>query len=293
MQLATTQRRKSLKQQVEKALNEGVVKGELKELFEEWLDNFNVGDKTKEISLKIQDQLKNTKHEGILKHIWEARDMFTKPSHWIIGGDGWAYDIGYGGLDHVIAMAEDVNILVLDTEVYSNTGGQSSKATPVGSVAKFAASGKKTVKKDLGRMAMTYGYAYVASVAMGANRNHLIKVLKEAEAYPGPSLIIAYAPCINHGLKAGMGKSQREENLAVNAGYWPLYRFDPRLKNQGKNPFQLDSREPDGTLREFIKNEVRYDSLTRSFPEEAKRLHKKLEEDVEERYRTYKKMAEE
>jgi pyruvate-ferredoxin/flavodoxin oxidoreductase len=190
-------------------------------------------------------------------------------------------------------MGHDVNILVLDTEVYSNTGGQSSKATPVGSVAKFAYSGKKTVKKDLGRMAITYGYVYVASVAMGANKNHLIKVLKEAESYPGPSLVIAYAPCINHGIKQGMGKSQNEEKLAVQSGYWPLYRFDPRLKDEGKNPFQLDSKEPDGTLPEFIKNEIRYNSLERSFPEEAKRLQKLLEEDVEERYKTYKKMAEE
>ncbi len=293
MNLATSQRRDNLKQKVEKTLNDGTVEGELKELFQEWLNNFNNGDKSKEISLKIQEKLKDTKHDGVMKHIWEARDMFTKPSHWIIGGDGWAYDIGYGGVDHVIAMGHDVNILVLDTEVYSNTGGQSSKATPVGSVAKFAYSGKKTVKKDLGRMAMTYGYVYVASVAMGANKNHLIKVLKEAENYPGPSLVIAYAPCINHGIKQGMGKSQNEEKLAVQSGYWPLYRFDPRLKDEGKNPFQLDSKEPDGTLPEFIKNEIRYNSLERSFPEEAKRLQKLLEEDVEERYKTYKKMAEE
>ena len=291
MQLATSQRRENLKQKVKKALEKGVVTGEIKELFEEWLKNFNIGDKTKEISLKIQEKIKDLKHEDIMVKIWEARDMFTKPSHWIIGGDGWAYDIGFGGLDHVIAMAQDVNILVLDTEVYSNTGGQSSKATPIGSVAKFAASGKKTVKKDLGLMAMTYGYVYVASVAMGANKNHLIKVLKEAESYPGPSLIIAYAPCINHGIKLGMGKSQNEEKLAVNSGYWPLYRYNPSLAEEGKNPFQLDSKEPDGSLREFIMGEIRYNTLTRSFPEEAKRLHQKLEEDVETRYKKYRNMA--
>jgi len=176
--------------------------------------------------------------------------------------------------------------------VYSNTGGQSSKATPVGAVAKFAASGKKTKKKDLGRMAMTYGYVYVASVAMGANKNQLIRALREAESYPGPSLIIAYAPCINHGIRAGMGKSQHEEKLAVETGYWPLYRYDPRRKAEGKNPFQLDSKEPDGKLHEFIMGEVRYNVLERTFPEEAEKLHRELEKDVLERYEQYKKMAE-
>ncbi|MCJ7570832.1 MAG: thiamine pyrophosphate-dependent enzyme, partial [Candidatus Thermoplasmatota archaeon] len=202
------------------------------------------------------------------------------------------YDIGYGGLDHVLAMGEDINILVLDTEVYSNTGGQSSKATPIGSVAKFAASGKKTKKKDLGLIAMSYGYVYVASVAMGANKNQLIKAMTEAENYPGPSLIIAYAPCISHGIKKGMGKTQEEEKLAVKSGYWPLYRYDPRLKEEGKNPFQLDYEAPDGSLHEFIMGEVRYNSLTRTFPEEAEKLHKKLEEDINERYTKYKNMTE-
>jgi pyruvate-ferredoxin/flavodoxin oxidoreductase len=176
--------------------------------------------------------------------------------------------------------------------VYSNTGGQSSKATPIGSVAKFAASGKKTVKKDLGLIAMSYGYVYVASVAMGANKNQLLKALQEADSYNGPSLIIAYAPCINHGIKAGMNKSQEEEKLAVEAGYWPLYRYDPRLAADGKNPFQLDSKEPNGKIREFLMGEVRYHTLTQSFPEEAERLHKALAEDVVKRYRKYKLMAE-
>ncbi len=292
MHLATTQRRKHLKMKVQKAIEEEKVDSELKNLFEDWIDNFNEGDKTKELSLKIQEKLKDSEHKGIFKDIWESRDMFTKPSHWIIGGDGWAYDIGYGGLDHVIAMDKDVNILVLDTEVYSNTGGQSSKATPVGSVAKFAFSGKKTVKKDLGRMAMTYGYVYVASVSMGANKGQLMKALKEAETYKGPSLVIAYAPCINHGIKEGMGRSQNEEKLAVETGYWPLYRYDPRLKEEGKNPFQLDSKEPNGKLHDFLMGEIRYNTLYRSFPDEAKRLHKILEESVNERYKTYKKMAE-
>lgn len=292
MHLGTTQRRKNLKMKVEQAINERKIKEELKDLFGEWLDNFNSGDKSKELSLKIQEKLKNIDRQDIVEEIWESRDMFTKPSHWIIGGDGWAYDIGYGGLDHVIAMGQDVNILVLDTEVYSNTGGQSSKATPIGSVAQFAASGKKTVKKDLGRMAMTYGYVYVASVAMGANKNQLMKAIKEAESYPGPSLIIAYAPCINHGIKAGMGKSQNEEKLAVDCGYWPLYRYDPRLKDEDKNPFQLDYKGPNGKLHDFLMGEVRYNTLYRTFPDEAKRLHKLLEKDVNERYKTYKKMAE-
>jgi len=226
-----------------------------------------------------------------LAEILAMRDLFTKKSVWVLGGDGWAYDIGYGGLDHVAAMNEDVNVLVLDTEVYSNTGGQSSKSTPTGSVAKFAESGKKTKKKDLGRMLMTYGYVYVATVAMGANKQQCLKAIAEAESYPGPSIVIAYAPCINQGLKKGMGKSQEEEKLAVECGYWPLYRFDPRLAAQGKNPFQLDSKEPTGSLQDFLMGEVRYASLVQSFPEEAKRLHAQLAVDVKERYEIYKKMA--
>jgi pyruvate-ferredoxin/flavodoxin oxidoreductase len=226
----------------------------------------------------------------LLSDILARKDYLTKKSIWIIGGDGWAYDIGYGGLDHVIATGYDVNILVLDTEVYSNTGGQSSKSTPTGAVAKFAAAGKPTRKKDLGRMAMTYGYAYVASVAMGANKNQFMKALVEAESYQGTSLIIAYAPCINHGIN--MGKSQNEEKKAVESGYWPLYRFDPRLKPEGKNPFILDSKEPTGDFKEFLMGEVRYSSLTRTFPEKAETLFKKAEEDMKDRYKTYKHMAE-
>ncbi len=235
---------------------------------------------------------KEAKGSPALGEILAMRDLFTKKSVWVIGGDGWAYDIGYGGLDHVAAMSEDVNVLVLDTEVYSNTGGQSSKSTPTGSVAKFAESGKKTKKKDLGRMLMTYGYVYVAAVAMGANKQQCLKAIVEAESYPGPSVVIAYSPCINQGLKKGMGKSQEEEKLAVEAGYWPLYRFDPRLAAEGKNPFQLDSKEPTGNLQDFLMGEVRYASLVQSFPEEAKRLHAQLAVDVKERWEIYKKMAE-
>lgn len=287
MNLATSQRRAWLKMKVEKAINDGAVSGEVKDLFQEWVDNYFDGDKSKELSLKIQGKL-----DG-LDEIASAKDLFTKPSHWIFGGDGWAYDIGYGGLDHVMAMGHDVNVLVVDTEVYSNTGGQSSKATPIGSVAQFAASGKKTVKKDLGKMFMSYGYVYVASVSMGANKNHVLKAFKEAESYPGPSIIIAYAPCINHGIKdGGMGKSQNEEAKAVECGYWFQYRFDPRLKEEGKNPFQLDSKEPDfSKLHDFLMGEVRYNRLTMEFPEEAERLHKMLIENQKDRYKDYVRMA--
>ena len=291
MVLATIQRRNKLADLIKKALDEKKLNGEFKESFVGWLENKDDPEKSKEFGDNIKALLKDDHEDPILNEIWEARTMLTKKSIWSVGGDGWAYDIGYGGLDHVLAMGEDINILVFDTEVYSNTGGQSSKATPIGSVAKFAASGKKTKKKDLGLMAMTYGYVYVASVAMGANKNQCLKALKEAESYPGPSLIIAYAPCINHGIKKGMGKTQEEEKLAVDSGYWPLYRYDPRLANEGKNPFQLDSKEPDGSIREFIMGEVRYNSLTRTFPKEAEKLHKKLAEDVNERYKRYKKLS--
>ena len=194
-----------------------------------------------------------------VKDVAERLDFLVKRSNWAFGGDGWAYDIGYGGLDHVIASGEDINIFVVDTEVYSNTGGQSSKATPTAAVAKFAASGKKVKKKDLGMIATTYGYVYVAQIALGANPNQAIKAIKEAESYPGPSLIIAYAPCINHGIKSkgNMANSIAEEKKAVETGYWHLWRFDPSLKEEGKNPFTLDSKEPTGTVREFLEGENR------------------------------------
>jgi pyruvate-ferredoxin/flavodoxin oxidoreductase len=291
MVLSITQRRNKLADLIKEALDKKLVSGETKEAFEKWLEFKDDADGSKEWGDKIKQNLENNHSDKLLSQIWNEKTMLTKKSIWSVGGDGWAYDIGYGGLDHVLAMNEDINILVFDTEVYSNTGGQSSKATPIGSVAKFAASGKKTKKKDLGVMAMTYGYVYVASVAMGANKNQLIKAIKEAESYPGPSLIITYAPCINHGIRAGMGKTQNEEKLAVESGYWPLYRYDPRLADEGKNPFQLDSKEPNGTIREFIMGEIRYNSLTRTFPKEAERLHKKLEEDVNSRYKKYSKMA--
>jgi len=294
MSLAVTQRRNKLADLVGEALK-GELSAELKEAFQLWLDHMQDGEKSKTYGGKIEEILeaelfeKKSPASPLLYEILNRSDYLTKKSIWVFGGDGWAYDIGYGGLDHVIATGYDVNILVLDTEVYSNTGGQSSKSTPTGAVAKFAASGKPTRKKDLGRMAMTYGYVYVASVAMGANKNQVLKAILEAESYPGPSLIIAYAPCINHGIN--MSRSQHEEKLAVEAGYWPLYRFDPRLKEEGKNPFILDSKEPTGNFKEFLMGEVRYSSLTRTFPEAAEKLFEKAEKDMKDRFETYKKLA--
>jgi pyruvate-ferredoxin/flavodoxin oxidoreductase len=226
---------------------------------------------------------------ALAEAVLNDRDIMVKKSIWIFGGDGWAYDIGFGGLDHVIAQNQDVNILVLDTEVYSNTGGQSSKATPTGAVAKFAAAGKRTKKKDLGMMAMSYGYVYVAHVAMSANPAQLIKAMNEAEAYPGPSLIIAYSPCINHGIN--MSYSQAEIRKAVASGYWNLYRYNPLLAEEGKNPFTLDSKEPTESYQDFIRGEVRYTSLVKTFPSVAEQLFKEAEEESKERFETYKKLS--
>ena len=226
------------------------------------------------------------------QELLDNKDFLAKKSQWIFGGDGWAYDIGFGGLDHVLASGEDVNVLVLDTEVYSNTGGQSSKATPAGAVAKFAASGKKVRKKDLGMIAKSYGYVYVAQVAMGASQAQYFKAIKEAEAYPGPSLVICYAPCINHGIKIGMGHSQMEEKLAVDCGYWHLWRFNPAEEEEGKNGFHLDSKEPNwADFQKFIMGEVRYNSLVKTFPEEAKELFAKTEQFAKLRYEGYKRLA--
>jgi len=294
MELGVTQRRDQLADIIREVL-EGDASDDLKGALQAWLDNMNDGKKSKENGRQVIEliEIEMTKPDAefnmLLLDILDKSDYLTKKSVWVFGGDGWAYDIGYGGLDHVIAMGHDVNILVLDTEVYSNTGGQSSKSTPTGAVAKFAASGKPTRKKDLGAMAMTYGYVYVASVAMGANKNQLMKALVEAESYPGPSLIIAYSPCINHGIN--MSFSQEEAKKAVETGYWSLYRYNPLLKEEGKNPFILDSKEPKGDFKEFLMGEVRYSSLTRTFPENAETLFQKAEEDMKERYGTYKHMA--
>jgi pyruvate-ferredoxin/flavodoxin oxidoreductase len=262
-----------------------------KEAFKEWLAGKDNAQQSGISSAKVVELLLKEK-DPVAKDILDLKQYLVKKSIWIVGGDGWAYDIGYGGLDHVIASGEDVNILVLDTEVYSNTGGQSSKSTPIGAVAKFAASGKKVRKKDLGAMAMTYGYVYVAQVAMGASQNQFLKTLREAEAYPGPSIIIAYSPCINHGLREGMDKSQAQQKNAVDAGYWHLYRYNPLLEKEGKNPFELDSKEPDWSkFQEFLNSEVRYTSLKKALPKEASELFVAAEESAKWRYNTYKRKA--
>ena len=264
---------------------------ELKALFAEWVEKKEHGQATKGLAEKILPAVKACDCD-LCKRIAELGHYLVKRSQWIIGGDGASYDIGYGGLDHVIASGKDVNILVLDTEVYSNTGGQSSKATPLGAIAKFAAAGKRVRKKDLGMMATTYGYVYVAQVAMGADQAQTLKAIREAEAYPGPSLIIAYAPCINHGLKKGMGKSQAEEAAAVACGYWHLWRYNPALEAEGKNPFTLDSKEPDWSLfQDFLKGEVRYASVMKQYPSEAGELFAAAEKNAQWRYNNYKRLA--
>ncbi|MFC1771521.1 pyruvate:ferredoxin (flavodoxin) oxidoreductase, partial [Candidatus Margulisiibacteriota bacterium] len=267
------------------------VSDKTKQAFNEWLQAKDNGDLSKEASKKVVDALQKESHT-VAKEILKLQQYLVKKSVWIIGGDGWAYDIGYGGLDHVIATGEDVNLLVLDTEVYSNTGGQASKATPVGAVAKFAAAGMRTRKKDLGMMAMSYGYVYVTQVSMGANQAQYLKAIREAEAYPGPSVIIAYSPCINHGIKGGMGKAQAEEKRAVQAGYWQLYRYNPLLEKEGKNPFVLDSKEPDWSeFQNFLNSEVRYTSLQKAFPDQAKKLFEQAEVDAKWRYSRYANLA--
>ena len=293
MNLATTHRRERLADLI-RQLAEGCG-DEVKAICNAWLENKDDAEGSRKAApavVKMAEECMNCGCEcdEICKEIYDLRDLLVKKSQWIFGGDGWAYDIGYGGLDHVLAMDEDVNVLVMDTEVYSNTGGQSSKATPTGSVAKFAAAGKRTKKKDLGMMAMSYGYVYVAKVCMGANPAQLLKAMVEAEAYKGPSLIIAYAPCINHGIKAGMNKVQDEAKRAVEAGYWPLYRYNPDLAAQGKNPFTLDSKPATGDYKEFILGENRYAALKQQFPEEAATLFARAEQEAKDKYDYYKKL---
>lgn len=291
MSMAYTQRRAKLADVVTEALSLDLA-DDLKAALQGWLDNKDDAEGSKKYGEEILGLLGGSDDHPLLDELWHMSDLFTKKSVWIFGGDGWAYDIGYGGVDHVLASGEDINILVMDTEVYSNTGGQASKATPLGSIAKFAASGKKTAKKDLGRMAMTYGYVYVACVSMGANKQQVLKAFKEAEAYKGPSLIIAYAPCINQGLRKGMGKSMEEAKMAVESGYWPLYRFNPELADEGKNPFVLESKAPNGTMQEFMAGETRYAALEKIAPEESKRLRAAIEKEYNERYLLLKQISE-
>ena len=268
---------------------------DIKAACEAWLENKDNGAESRAYSDAVVAALEKASLAGeeaeLAKAILDKKDFLVKKSIWCVGGDGWSYDIGYGGLDHVLASGEDINVLVFDTEVYSNTGGQASKATPTSAIAKFAASGKKTKKKDLGMMAMSYGYVYVAQVGMGADKNQFMKAITEAESYPGPSLVICYAPCINHGIKKGMGKTQENTADAVKCGYWQLYRYNPALEADGKNPFTLDSKEPNGEFRDFILGQVRFNSLVKEFPDAAEALFEKLEKEAMERYEKYKKLA--
>ncbi len=270
---------------------EGELPSKVKEAFTEWLEAKDDGDKSKVASEKVKEVLKDKK-DKISVEIMKLKQYLVKISVWVFGGDGWAYDIGYGGLDHVIASGDDINMLVMDTEVYSNTGGQASKSTPIGAVAKFAAAGKRIRKKDLGIMAMSYGYVYVAQVAMGASQAQFFKAVKEAEAYPGPSIIIAYSPCINHGFRGGMGKTMEQTKRAVEAGYWTNWRYNPLLEQEGKNPFVIDSKEPDfSKFQDFLKSEVRYTSLQKAFPDVAAELFKAAEENARWRHQSYVRMA--
>lgn len=295
MYLATRQIRSGLRDTMQELLELDVPKS-LKVVMKEWIDGKDHSEGTRDRGEKVVSEVevtesKNPEIQKMLDKIKGQEDYLTKPSVWAVGGDGWAYDIGYGGLDHVLASGDNINLLVFDTEVYSNTGGQASKATPKAAVAKFAASGKKIKKKDLGMLAMTYGYVYVAQVGMGADKNQLMKALIEAENYDGPSLIIAYCPCINHGIKAGMGKSQEDIKNAVDSGYWHLYRYNPELKEEGKNPFILDSKEPTKSFRDYIMSHNRYASLAKEFPELAEELYSQSEKTAKDTYNNYRKLA--
>ncbi len=298
MAMASVQRRDGLRLMAE-ILAEKIDNASVKEAINDWLKSFDDGAASKTAGKALEnalaDALKTTDdfpYRTQLEALYAARDQFIKPSVWIFGGDGWAYDIGYGGLDHVIASGQNVNILVFDTEVYSNTGGQASKSTPTGAVAQFAAAGKSVKKKDLAQIAMAYGYVYVAQIAMGANYQQTLNAILEAESYDGPSLIIAYAPCINHGLRIGMGKSMTEMKNAVSAGYWNMMRYDPRKADEGKNPLTIDSKEPTASYNDFIMGEVRYSALTLEFPERAKMLFAEAEKEAKERYENLLKRKE-
>ncbi len=290
MAMGVEKMRTRIKERMQVIIN-GNYNAELKAACQEWVDGMQNAEASKIATEKVIPLLQK-ENDAVAKELVALKQYFIKKSVWMFGGDGWAYDIGFGGLDHVLASGEDVNVLVMDTEVYSNTGGQASKSTPVGAVAKFAASGKRIRKKDLGMIAMSYGYVYVAQVAMGANQSQYLKALREAEAYPGPSLVIAYATCINHGLRKGMEEAQKQQQRAVDAGYWHLYRFDPRLEAEGKNPFQLDSKEPDfSKFNDFLQSEVRYTSLLKSFPDAAGELFAAAETNAKWRYNSYKRLA--
>jgi len=293
MYLGVKQIRERLAELMKQAINSSIDPG-IKDAFKNWLDVMDDGEASKEAAKRILEILKDYDYKGnsVIEEIMKNKDYLIKRSFWAIGGDGWAYDIGFGGLDHVLAMGDDINLFVMDTEVYSNTGGQCSKSTQTAAVAKLAAAGKKLRKKDLGLIAMSYGYIYVAQIAMGADMNQTIRAITEAERYKGPSLIIAYSPCISHGIKTGMGTSIMEERKAVEAGYWHLYRFNPELKKEGKNPFILDSKEPTNDFKDFINGEIRYSQLKNVFPDIAGDMFDLAEQHAVERYNRYKMLAE-
>ena len=291
MTIADEKMRARVTARVEEAIAADGVADDVKALYREWLENKNDGARSRELADQILAAIEHSTCDADMR-VKALGQYLVKRSQWIVGGDGASYDIGFGGLDHVIASGKNVNILVIDTEVYSNTGGQASKATPIGAIAKFAAAGKRVRKKDLGLIASTYGYVYVAQVAMGADNAQCLKAIREAEAYDGPSVIIAYAPCINHGLKAGMGKSQAEEARAVACGYWHLWRYNPTLEAEGKNPFTLDSKEPNwDEFDDFLKGEVRYASVLKQYPDEAEELFAAAKENAQWRYNNYRRLA--
>ncbi|RDY24962.1 pyruvate:ferredoxin (flavodoxin) oxidoreductase [Romboutsia maritimum] len=297
MYLAVKHTRQKLQEVMEELLTMDICE-ESRVAFTEWLNNKDDAQASLVASQKVlavlanADKIENAQIKELVSEMEERKDYLAKRSQWILGGDGWAYDIGYGGLDHVLASGENVNVLVFDTEIYSNTGGQASKSTPVAAMAKFAAAGKRSKKKDLGMMAMSYGNVYVAQVAIGADKNQYMKAIIEAESYEGPSIIIAYAPCISHGLKEGMGRSVANEDQAVKAGYWHLYRYNPVLKAEGKNPFSLDSKEPSESFRDFLMKQVRYSAIAKQFPDVADELFTMAEDNAKERYGNYKRLAE-
>ena len=291
MKIATEKIQHRVADLMQKALTCDCCSDEIKALAQQWLDNRHSAGVTREVADKLVPLCEACGCD-LCKAILELKGYLVARSQWIIAGDGAAYDIGFGGLDHVLASGKNVNVIVVDTEVYSNTGGQASKATPVGAIAKFAAAGKRVRKKDLGLIASTYGYVYCAQIAMGADNAQTLKAIREAEAYDGPSIIIAYAPCINHGLKAGMGKSQQEEARAVECGYWHLWRYNPALEAEGKNPFTLDSKEPDwDKFEDFLKGEVRYASVLKQYPAEAAELFAAAKANAQWRYNNYRRLA--
>ena len=281
---------RAIRDRLKRELDDMNATGSLADAIKEWNDTFASGILNGPATDKLVAELEKDGSDAA-KAILEEKDFLAKKSQWVFGGDGWAYDIGYGGLDHVIASGKDINIMVYDTEVYSNTGGQSSKSTPCGATAQFAAGGKETKKKDLAGMAMSYGYVYVAQIAMGANMAQAVKAIAEAEAYPGPSVIIAYAPCINHGIKKGMSKAMTEEKLAVESGYWFNFRFNPELAKEGKDAFSLDSKAPTGSYQDFLKGENRYAALAKFNPNKAAKLFAESEQASKDHYKYLTKMV--